>query len=115
MEVSLLLAAVLSGITLWLLVAPLVLGHSEKFDLTPTGLRGAALIQEEKRRVELEALRDLEFEYETGKIDEDDYQTLRAEYTLRIASNLPGAPASSPGQDDSDLEEVIRRKRESLS
>lgn len=40
----------------------------------------------------LEALRDLEFEHETGKVDDDDYRQLRARYAAEaIAARDAGA------------------------
>lgn len=48
----------------------------------------------------LEALRELEFEHETGKIDDEDYRKLRAEYAaVAIAARDAGATAPA-GEDD---------------
>ena len=48
----------------------------------------------------LEALRELEFEHETGKIDDEDYRKLRAEYAaVAIAARDAGATAPA-GADD---------------
>jgi rubrerythrin len=43
---------------------------------------GRQLTQVELRDVALEALRELEFDYQTGKLPEEEYQTLRAELGL---------------------------------
>ena len=43
---------------------------------------------EEERRFLLDSLRDLEREHDAGDLDEDDYTTLRDDYTARAASVL---------------------------
>jgi hypothetical protein len=43
---------------------------------------------EEERKVLLDSLRDLEAEREAGEIDDDDYATLRDDYTARAAKVL---------------------------
>jgi tetratricopeptide (TPR) repeat protein len=43
---------------------------------------------EEERRFLLDSLRDLEREHDAGDLDEDDYRTLRDDYTARAASVL---------------------------
>jgi tetratricopeptide (TPR) repeat protein len=62
---------------------------------------------EEERRFLLDSLRDLEREHDAGDLDEDDYATLREDYTARAASVLrvlEGAPTKrsagggSPGR-----------------
>ncbi len=45
----------------------------------------ALAVLEEERDFLLRSLRDLEREYEAGDVDEDDYQTLRDDYTHRAA------------------------------
>ena len=48
----------------------------------------------------LEALRELEFEHETGKIDDEDYRKLRAEYAaVAIAARDAGATAPAEADD----------------
>lgn len=69
--------------------------------MTPTGQqgrtgrgvgRGADLDElaalEEQRRFLLTSLADLEAEHEAGDLDDDDYETLRADYTVRAARVL---------------------------
>ncbi len=47
----------------------------------------------------LEALRDLEFEHETGKVEDEDYRQLRARYAAEaIAARDAGA--GTPGRDE---------------
>ena len=54
---------------------------------------------EEERQFLLDSLRDLEGEREAGEIDDDDYATLRDDYTARAAKvlrRIDAAKASSP-------------------
>jgi tetratricopeptide (TPR) repeat protein len=43
---------------------------------------------EEELDVQLRSLDDLEAEYEAGDLDEDDYQTLKDDYTVRVADTM---------------------------
>jgi cytochrome c-type biogenesis protein CcmI len=55
---------------------------------------------EERLGEALEALRELEFEHETGKIDDEDYRTLRAEYAAAaIAARDAGATVTAEAGD----------------
>ena len=54
----------------------------------PTADPEALAALEEDRRFLLDSLRDLEGEREAGEIDEDDYTTLRDDYTARAATVL---------------------------
>ena len=54
----------------------------------------------ERLREALEVLRELEFEHETGKIDDEDYRELRAEYAaVAIAARDAGATAPVEADD----------------
>ena len=55
---------------------------------------GAALRADERRDAAIEALRELELEYRTGKVTEDEYEALRArlEGEAVAARNAAGAP-----------------------
>ncbi len=51
----------------------------------------------ERLEVALDALREIEFEHETGKIGDDDYRELRARYAAdAIAARDAGAGEASP-------------------
>lgn len=80
-------AGILAVLLVAVLVAPLL-------DTQPTG--AAASDPDERLEAALEALRDLEFEYQTGKIDEDDYRALRSEHAAAaIAARDAGAAVRS--------------------
>jgi hypothetical protein len=78
-----------------------------------------------ERDTVLQAIRDLDFDYRLGKLSDEDYKALRAQYTARgvailqqldAAAGLAGepAPASEPGVESLDevIEAEVRRLRE---
>jgi len=62
----------------------------------------------ERRQNILLALRDLDFDYQIGKIAEDDHQALRVQL-LAEAANL------APDDEDDEIEALIRARREVLA
>jgi len=85
-------AAILAVLLAAVLVAPLLDRHPDEGPpTTPAGRLDEAL----------DALRELEFEHETGKIDAADYRSLRAEYAaVAIAARDAGAVAPTEGGGD---------------
>ena len=71
-----------------------------------------------RRAVALNALRDVEYDYHTGKLDDQDYQALRGELTLEAVEALDGGMSESSAPDapsaDAALEDEVRRLREGL-
>ncbi|MDQ7842379.1 MAG: hypothetical protein QN141_03715 [Armatimonadota bacterium] len=65
---------------------------------------------ETKSRAALLAIKELEFDFATGKIAEDDYLTLRRRYEARAVEALQ-APPPPPQISDDDLEAEIRAAR----
>lgn len=70
-----------------------------------------------KRRVALTALRDLEYDRATGKLDDKDYNLLKAELSREALRHLedkggPAAAVKTPGEDA--LEAEIARMRVAL-
>ncbi|MDT8436525.1 MAG: zinc ribbon domain-containing protein [Gemmatimonadota bacterium] len=84
--------AILAALLVAVVVAPLVerrrMDDANDPELTP----------ERRKQRALDALRELEFEYETGKIPEDDYHTLRARYAQEAvaARDALGSPEPAP-------------------
>ena len=79
---------------------------------------------EAKRRVTLLALRDVEYDHETGKLDDRDYQELRREISSEAISALAAEEAERKAAESNgarsaagviDLETEIRRVRQGLS
>ena len=52
---------------------------------------------EDQQRFLLQSIRDLDHEYEAGDLDEDDYRTLRDDYTVRAAAVLRALDKSKAG------------------
>ena len=72
---------------------------------------------ESRRRVTLLALRDVEYDYDTGKLDEQDYTSLRRELAAEALAALEQADtdtASSPATGSPELETEIARLRGGL-
>lgn len=66
----------------------------------------ASIQQEGQREVVLVALRDLDFDFKTGKVSEEDYKPLRAQLMVEAAQHIA---AETKGDDQ--LEEMIRARR----
>ena len=101
------IAAVLLGlVTLWLVLQPLIRPRpSRSLPLEP-------LDPEETRKgVALAALKEIEFDRETGKLSDEDYELLKAKYTGEAVDALRGEEA---GAGSSDLEALIAARVRSL-
>jgi len=83
---------VFGGIMLVLIVAVLVGSLVEK---EPTDPGGAGIRPEEAQAAAIEALREIEFEYQTGKLLEADYVGLRNRYAA-LALGARDAIAEQP-------------------
>ena len=68
---------------------------------------------EARRRVTLLALRDVEYDYHTGKLDETDYLALRKELSAEALAALKAAEGDAAGP-DLDLEAEIAAVRAGL-
>ena len=71
---------------------------------------------EARKRVALLALRDVEYDFLAGKLDEHDYRTLKSELTAEALAALEADEASKSGSssDDEALEAEIARLRAGL-
>jgi len=111
--VALILGAVLliGGVTLFILL-PMIQGRSASLERTDDELTES----EAKKRVSLLALRDVEYDFATGKLDEADYRSLKGEISREALMALrevesegrgPETPAAQPvatGTDDIEAE-----------
>ncbi len=98
--------ALLSGLFVaWPLLEP------EKYALTTAGDRRVSVLLAEREEV-LDAIAELDFDYEMGKMDEAAYQARRAELLRRGAEILRELDALRGKAAKSDnLEELIRKRR----
>ena len=75
---------------------------------------------EARKRIALLALRDVEYDFLSGKLDEADYRALKSELTAEALAALEadeaarGAGARAPEAAEEDLEAEIARIREGL-
>ena len=97
------LAAVLVGVAaLWLVLQPLLRPRS------PTSLPFEPLDPEETPKgIALAALKEIEFDRETGKLSDDDYELLKAKYTVAAVEALRRDQA---GAVSNDVEALIAAK-----
>ncbi len=96
------LAAVLVGVAaLWLVLQPL---------LRPRSPRAAGTepldLEETPKGVALTALKEIEFDRETGKLSDTDYEFLKAKYTAAALEALRG----EQGAGSNDIEALIAAK-----
>lgn len=69
---------------------------------------------EARKRVALLALRDVEYDFLAGKLDEQDYRALKSELTAEALAALEADEASKSGGADDALEAEIARIRAGL-
>jgi hypothetical protein len=70
---------------------------------------------EARKRVALLALRDVEYDYLAGKLDEDDYRSLKGQLTAEALAAMEADEASKSGEGgDADVEAEIARLRAGL-
>jgi len=72
---------------------------------------------EARKRVALLALRDVEYDFLAGKLDEEDYRSLKSELTAEALDALEADEAAredSGSDDDDGVEDQIARIRETL-
>ncbi len=99
-------AALLVGVAaLWLVLQPLVRPRSSRL-LAPEPLDP----EETPKGIALAALKEIEFDRETGKLSESDYEFLKAKYTARAVETLRGEQRD--GSDD--VEALIAARVRSL-
>ncbi len=63
-----------------------------------------------QREAVLSALRDLDFDFKTGKVSEEDYQPLRAQLMVEAAQHM-----EPDKKDDEQLEALIQSRRKTQS
>ena len=101
------LAAVLVGMAaLWLVLQPLIRPRS-----SPSVPFEPLDPEETPKGVALAALKEIEFDRETGKLSDDDYELLKAKYTVAAVEALRHEQA---GAVSNDIEALITARVRSL-
>ncbi len=92
---------ILFGIALFFVSAPFRQKHQKTEKLS-----SARTTQAGGREAVLSAIRDLDFDFKTGKVSEEDYQPLRAQLMAEAAQYI-----EAETKEDEQLEEMIRARR----
>lgn len=110
-------ALLLVGASVFLILQPIISGKGAPLE----GVSDEPSEAQFRKRVSLLQLRDAEYEFAMGKLDDADYQALRREISsealaaIRAADQLPegSAPGVVAGRDD--LEDEISRVRAAMA
>lgn len=108
-------AALVAAAVVLFLIQPVVKGLQASLDRTEDELTDT----EARKRVALLALRDVEYDFLAGKLDEDDYRSLKAELTAEALAALEADEADRSGlyeayDAEEDLEAEIAKVRAGL-
>lgn len=104
------LGVLLAGLTVVWVLLPLLLGQEAPME-PDDAVMGEA---HHRRRIALLSLRDVEYDYLAGKLDEADYRAMKLEISSEALSALDEASGSEGGEPTADLEAEIEAMRESL-
>lgn len=113
-------AVLLAGAVVFYVLHPILTGQEAPMERDADELTEA----EARRRVSLLALRDVEYDRATGKLDEEDYRALRRELSNEALAALEAEEAEEADRSSGgtagarggswDIEAEIRRVREGL-
>ena len=108
-------AALVAAAVVFFLVQPVVKGLHASLDRA----EGELTDTEARKRVALLALRDVEYDFLAGKLDEEDYRALKSELTAEALAALEADEAArgdgeAGGPSHTDLEAEIARVRAGL-
>ena len=102
---SLIIGAILLGIALFIVALPFRQKEGKAANKSKVAASNAG-----RREEVLLALRDLEFDYKTGKVSEEDYQPLHAQLLAEAAKYI-----EAEKEKDQQLETLIQSRRKSTS
>ena len=108
-------AALVAAAVVFFLIQPVVKGLQASFERSDDELTDT----EARKRVALLALRDVEYDFLAGKLDEDDYRSLKAELTAEALAALKSDETARSGVHETydaeeDLEAEIAKVRAGL-
>mgnify|MGYP006412089743 FL=1 len=107
-------ALLVSAAVVLFILQPIVKGLHASLDRDEDELTDT----EARKRVALLALRDVEYDYLAGKLDEEDYRALKSELTAEALAALEADEAARDGSDataEEDLEAEIAQIRAGLN
>ena len=103
-------AALIGVLALWLLLQPLV-HHTRQLPPPPEPID----LEETPKGVALTALKEIEFDRETGKLSEQDYQLLKSKYTAAALEALrEDSGATAPEQVSDGVESMVAARVRAL-
>lgn len=105
--IAILFGLILLAISVFFVASPLGHGETVKKMGTRKLLKDEILSQEQHRQAVILALRDLDFDYQAGKVAEEDYQPLRAGLLTEAALLLE----KQEREKDDELETLIQSRR----
>jgi cytochrome c-type biogenesis protein CcmI len=112
--VTIALAILLTVAVVAVIFHPLVTGRAAPLEASTEDLTDA----QHRKRMALLALRDVEYDFHAGKLDEADYRNLRAQASTEALAALDeeerGAPASASATGRPDVEAEIAALRASI-
>lgn len=103
-------AALLAGAVVLFLLHPMLTGDKAPME----GEEDEMTEAESRRRVTLRALRDVEYDFVTGKLDDRDYDALRRELSAEALAALEAEKAEREAQDPAALEREVAAVRQGL-
>ena len=104
-------AVLLAAAVVVFLIHPLVAGLQAPLDKSDDEVSEA----EATRRVKLLALRDVEYDFQSGKLDETDYRSLKRELSAEALTALEESEREALGVGRDSLEAEIAAVREGLA
>ena len=107
---SIVVAVALFGLLGTFILLPLLRGGEARIDSDPGDLKE----EDAKKKALLFALRDVEYDFATGKLDDRDYQSLKSELAHEALAVMETPEAAEAALASEALEAEIRRVREGL-
>jgi hypothetical protein len=102
-------AAIVGILVLWLLLQPLL-----RPSTAPASVTEPVDPEETAKGIALTALKEIEFDRETGKLSDADYEFLKSKYTSAALEALRLDSAGEPGTVSDDVEAMIAAKVRAL-
>jgi cytochrome c-type biogenesis protein CcmI len=103
-------ALLLAAAVVFFVLQPLVGGQSSSLERSDEELSEV----EARRRVRLLALRDVEYDFQAGKLDESDYRSLKRELSAEALEALESSQREARGEGSAGLEAEIAAVRDAL-
>lgn len=103
-------ALLLAAAVMFFVLHPLVTGRHSSLERSDDEMSDA----DSRRRVKLLALRDVEYDFATGKLDDEDYRSLKRELSAEALEALEASEKEAEGVGSDALEAEIATIRERL-